>query len=303
VSLFTVKPMQAFREVLRYGSVTLAANQMRLSQPATSRLIAQLEQEVGFELFYRDRGRLVPTPDGLLLFEEIERALDSLNRASDLALDIAEFRVGQLRIAAPPSFLESILPNVAARFLATYPRVRLTLDSQGVETTKALIASRAVDAGIVKLPLNRPDLRHEIILVSQTACVMHGKNPLADRKLIDPAALKDEPLILLGLGTSSRAQVEAVFTKAGIKPSVRVETHTIASACALAARGMGVAIVSELLSANYVGRDMVSRRFSPTILHEYAFVTAAATPPSRLALAFLDCCKAEMEAVPVWTSN
>lgn len=282
-----LRALRTFQAIIRLGSVTAAAGEVGLTQPAASRLLAQLERQMGFELFHRDKGRLIPNPDGLLLYEEVDRALDNVDRVYGLARDIAEFRVGQLKLVAPPSFSEGVLPDIAATFLEQYPKVHLTLDSHSVEAAKALIAARTVDAGFVKLPLNRPDLRAESVMLSETACVMLEDNPLAALPVVDASRLRGVPLILLGLGRTSRAQVETAFAAAGFMPRVRVETHTVASACALAARGVGVAIVNEALAQGYVRDRTVMRRFTPSIMHEYAFVTSAATAPTRLAMAFL----------------
>ena len=286
----SVRAMVIFREIVRTGSVTEAAKRVGLTQPGASRLIAQFESEIGFELFYREKGRLMLSPDGQLLFDEVVRSLDNFDRVRILASDIAEFRAGQLRIVAPPSLLEGMLSDIAADFLKLYPKVRLTLESGGVETVKAMIASRAVDAGFVKLPLDRSDLVAETIMVSGTACVVPATHALANAEFIDAVALRNVPLILLGLGSSSRAQVEAAFATAGVAPTILVETHTISSACALAARGVGVAIVNHSLASAYVRDQIVLRPFAPDIRQEYAFVTADAVP-SRLARAFLKCCK------------
>lgn len=281
-----LRSMRAFHAVLQHGSVTAAARSLGLTQPAASRLLSQLEQDLGFELFHRDRGRLVPTTDGLILYDEVERALDNVDRVQELARDIADFRVGQLRLVAPPSFLEAILPDVIARFLEAYPRVHLSIDSHGVETAKGMIAARAVDAGFVKLPLNRDDLKTRTVLVSQTACVLPLGHPLAEKTEITPHDLKGIPLVMLGRGQQFRARVEAAFAEVGAVPRIQVETHTVASACALAARGVGVAIVNEDLARAYLRGQTVLRRFTPGIVHEYAFAVSSAVEPSRLADAF-----------------
>lgn len=282
-----LRAMRTFQAILQLGSVTAGARGLGLTQPAASRMLAQLEQDLGFELFYRDRGRLIPTQDGLLLYEEVERALDNVDRVQELARDISDFRVGHLRLVAPPSFLEAVLPDVIADFLDRYPRVHLSIDSHGVETAKSMIASRAVDAGFVKLPLNRDDLDSRTVLVSQTACVLPADHPLAVLPEIKAQDLKNTPLVMLGQGRRFRSQVEAAFAEAGVIPRICVETHTVASSCALAARGVGVAIVNERLAKAYVRDQTVLRRFNPDILHEYAFVVSSSVKPSRLAEEFL----------------
>src|SRR5690242_16206591 len=103
-----LRALETFAEIVRSGSATAAGRNLGMAQPAVSRLLAQLEAEVGFELFYRDRGRLVPTKDALTLAEEVGLALTGFARIDSLIRDIAASATGELRVVAPPSFSEGI---------------------------------------------------------------------------------------------------------------------------------------------------------------------------------------------------
>lgn len=282
-----LRALRIFAATVRHGTVTAAGREFGLTQPATSRLLAQLERDIGFELFLRDRGRLVPTPDAMLLFEEVELALGGVDHVQELAADIARFRVGRLRLVAPPSFSEGVLPEIVAAFLARFPGVHLSIDSRSVETSKAMIATRAVDGGFIKLPIDHPDLAGETVVTSGSVCVLRRDHRLAREPHLDPVRLRGEPLVLLGFGRASRAQVDSVFANAGVLPDARIDTHTIGSACALAARGLGVAIVNALLARPYLRDGLVALPFRPELRHEYAFVSAAVPGPTRLAREFL----------------
>jgi len=282
-----LKELRSFRAILHAGSITAAGRELGLSQPAMSRLLAKLEKNVGFPLFHRDRGRLLPTPEALIFLDQVEHALGGIDRVSDLARNISNNKVGQLKLVAPPSFSEGVLPDVVADFLDRFPGVHLSLESRSVETAKAMIATREVDGGFVKRPVGRQDLREEPVAVSECVCLVHSAHPLAKSANLDPRALAGEPLILLGLGQSSRIQIEAAFAEAGVKPNVRIDTHTIASAAALASRKLGIAIVNALLAKPYLREPLVQRRFTPTLIQEYSFCTAANSTPSRLTEAFL----------------
>ena len=282
-----LRALRIFAATLRHGTVTAAGREFGLTQPATSRLLAQLERDIGFELFLRDRGRLVPTTDAMLLFEEVELALGGVDHVKSLVADIARFRVGRLRLVAPPSFSEGVLPQIVAAFLARFPGVHLSVDSRSIETTKAMIAARAVDAGFVKLPIDYPDLVGESVVNSGSVCVLRGEHRLAGERDLDPLRLRGEPLILLGFGRASRAEIASVFSQAGVLPDARIDTHTISSACALAARGLGIAIVNALLARPYLRDGLIALPFKPDLRHEYAFVTAAVPGPTRLAREFL----------------
>jgi DNA-binding transcriptional LysR family regulator len=282
------RALRIFHEIVSSGSVTEAARRVGMSQPAASRLLAQLEQQIGFELFFRDHGKMIPTQDGLMLFEEVDLSLGSVERVFSLVRDIADYRIGQLRMVAPPSFSEGVLPDIAAAFLTQFPKVRLTIDSRSIESSKAMIATRAVDFGFLKLPLDRPDLNYEKVVTSETVCFVVGDHPLSKQALITPKMLEGQPLILLGLGRAARSHIEAEFARDGVRLNVRLETHTVGSACALAGRGLGIALVNELLAKSYLRPGTVICKFSSSMRNEYAFVTSALSAPNRLTREFLN---------------
>lgn len=280
------RALRVFSEIMRTGSATAAGKQLSLSQPAVSRLIAQLEANVSFDLFYRDRGKLVPTADGIKLLQEVELTLASLDRFNSMVRDIAGYSAGTVRVVAPPSFAEGVLPDIISQFRERFPGVEFSIDSRSVETARSMIAMRYVDCGFVKLPADESDLTVEQVVSSGSVCVLHEDHPLAALETITPADIGNHSLILLGAGRHWRTQVDAAFASFGLRPSVAIETHTHGSACALAARGNGMAILNTLLVKPYLHKPLVARPFEPPILHQYAFAVSNVSRPSRLTLEF-----------------
>jgi len=277
-----LRALQGFAEIMRRGSATAAGQALGLSQPGISRLIAQLEREIGFELFYRDKGRLIPTNDALQLAGEVELALAGVARVHSLIDDIGCFNTGELRLIAPPSFVEGIVPDIAAAFLKRLPRVRLSIDSRSIATTKAMLATRVVDCAFIKLPIEHPELVGETVVSSGSVCVLHEDNPLARHPLLTPALLSGAPFIMLGTGSAYGNELRQMFRDCGGSPYIVAESHTVSAACALAARGIGVAVLNELLAKTYLRAPLVARPFNPSIRHDYALVTSARSAPSRL---------------------
>jgi len=283
-----LRSLEAFRETMLSGSATAAAGRMGLTQPAVSRLIAQLEQDAGFELFYREKGRLTPTPEALMIYEEVDLAFGGLERVDTLVRDIAQFNTGLLKIVAPPSLSEGVLSTILARFMERFPKVRVTIDSRSTETARTMVANRTADCGFVKLPLDRADISTVLLSSSETVCVLASDHPLAVHDALTPELLRDAPLVLLGYGTWTRRQIDDAFRERGVRPEIKLETHTVGSACAFAAQGVGVAIVNALMAGNFTREGMTTRVFRPRILHEYAFMTSALSPMNRLAAALLE---------------
>jgi DNA-binding transcriptional LysR family regulator len=288
-----LRALDAFRHTLQSGSATAASRELGISQPAVSRLLARLERDVGFELFWREKGRLVPTPEARILADEVDLALGRLDRIATLARNLGDGAVGELRIVAPPSLVEGPLAPIVASFLAHNPQLRLSISPRDVETANQLIATRAVDCGFGRLPVDHPGVSAERLVTNETVCVLPPRHPLAKLTVIGPADLADVPLILLGQGRRSRAVIDAAFDRAGIAPRVRLETQTVGSACAFAAHGVGVAILNELMARTYLRGGMQMRRFRPRMLHEYGFLTASEAPLAKVTQSFLAHCRTE----------
>lgn len=291
-----LRSLECFRAIITSGSATAAARQLGLTQPAVSRLLGVLEASVGFELFHRRKGRLIPTQEALAFHREVDIALQSVDRVSRLARNLKNENFGVLSIVSPPSFAEGILSRVISGFIAEHPGVQVSLDSQSVENARDMVSLRAVDCGFLKLPVDFPGLACEPLLRAGTLCVLPAGHRLSERDYVSVRDLDDEPLVLLGQGRASRQQIDDAFADAGVRMNVRVETHTVGAACAFARGGTGIAIVNEMLGVQYAGTGIALKRFAPNFVHEYGFMTSADTPMTRVTGRFLEFCKAYFAA-------
>ena len=287
-----LRALDAFRAVLATGSASAAAQRLGVSQPSISRMLAKIQLDLGVDLFSREHGRLVPTAEARLLAEEVDFALSRIERLSTLARNITDLDIGQLHVVTLPSMVDGPLADIIAGFLDRYPNLKLVLDPRDGDSLIERIATKVADCGIGKLPVQHKDIRVEPLITTGTVCVIPLGHPLLAKEWIGPADLKNERLILLGKGRGLRVAIEASFSKARIVPNVRLETHTVASACAFATRGTGIAIVNEMMAKACAGPNVALRPFRPRLIHEYGFLTAAVTPMARTTEAFLQACKA-----------
>lgn len=108
--------VEVFFAVMTSGTVTEAARRLGVSQPSVTTTLQQAEARLGIRLFQRESGRLVPTAEARVLFEEAERAHDALDAFRTMARRLKEGQGGHLRIAAVPSISLELLPDAIARF-------------------------------------------------------------------------------------------------------------------------------------------------------------------------------------------
>ena len=117
----TYRQVEAFREVMRTGSITLAAQSLAVSQPAVSRLIADLENRLNLRLFIRHSNHIEATEESKLLENHVNQLYIGLEKIEQAAQAISHLDYGHLRIVALPVLTDGFLPQVLADFSSGLP--------------------------------------------------------------------------------------------------------------------------------------------------------------------------------------
>ena len=292
-----LRQLEAFRAVMMAGSVTNAAQVLHLSQPAVSRLIADLERSVGFKLFERMKGTTpVATPEGAALFQEVERSFAGLQIVRQAALDIRHYRTGNLRIVCLPALANSFIPEVLKTFRRINPAVKIQLQTRSSSTVRLWVAAQQFDLGLATTGSDVRGVTAELFMESRGVCVMPEDHPLTAKDQIVPTDLRDEPFISLSLEDPAREKVDRVFTDAGVTRNIVVETQFAMTICGLISHGLGCGIVSAASVAEHLTPGCVVRPFEPAIEFQYMLYLPSHRPPSRIAATFLEHLRQAAEA-------
>lgn len=266
------RQLEVFRAVMDAGTVSAAARVLGVSQPAVSRKVAQLEADFDIDLFARERGRLMPTAHALELYREVSHAFEGVERVLNLVRKMRANNTGTLRIAAPYSFCEVLMPRIVARLAAGHPDLRYAVELGSYEAIAAMVAKREVDIGILKEPVVHAGISTLPLVDSCVACALPLRHRLARSRSIRAADLAREPLVVLGRHAVWLQEIRALLSRSGNTPMVRLETHAVGAACGFAANGLGIALVPELLGAQFSDRGLVLRPLAERI--EQRFVVA-----------------------------
>lgn len=285
----SVKHIHAYDAIAATGSTIAAAAVLGISQSNASRLLHQLELYLGVRLFERDKNRLSMTREGLALGPEIRAISDRLTALKVTARELESGRSLEipLRLAFPASLSVRLIPRLIKRFLTESGPVRVEVASGNYVSIERMIAEGQADIGFTRLPSATPGLREEDVLPSRNICVMHPDHGLAKSKTLTVPDLKSHDLILLNRERPVRHELEALFYKQGLRQRPAIEAHSVGCACALAAEGLGVAIVSELLAREYSAMPLVFVPLEPALVVDYAIVSSEQTPLPKSAAPFL----------------
>ncbi len=242
-----IKQLEVLRTLLSTGSTIATAKAMGLSQSGISRLLAQLEADLSLTLFARDKGRLIPTPEAALLARDAENVLLAVDRMSGHAEDLRNGAAGPeiVRIGLPSSMWENFAPAMLIDYVRDFPGVRIETFFETTTAINKLVGERVIDLGFLRMEGEiGPGIDVERVATGKSVCVVREDHPLAALAEITVKDLRNIPLILIGRQRPNRMALDQVFKKAGVKPMVKIETHTNSSACAYVAHGLGVTIIS-----------------------------------------------------------
>jgi len=289
-----MRQLEALSTVAEHGSMTRAAEELGISQPAVSRLLADLSTQVGFQLFQRRDGGLVPTQEARFLLPDIQRLLERLDHIGELSRNLTERKAGHLKVACLPGFATSHLPDVLSDFLAERPGVTVTIEPDRPERIMEWMLNEQYDLGITDGFEGHPAVHSESIDI-RCVCIFPEGHRFAAKKLVRAADLADEKIIHTRRDSPFYRAFHDAVQSQGVAVNSLVEIRQFTAACELVSRGLGVSVVSELDAEGYRGRGVDFRPFEPRIPHRLAIVRPTHKDPSLVMMEFLDVFRESLE--------
>ena len=232
--------LHTFVGIAEAGSIARAGARLNVSQPAASRQILALEDELGVQLFDRIGRRLRLTSEGQDLLRQCRRLLMEADSLKARARALKGGHTGILRVGATPMVIENTLSVFLSQYQLRHPGVEVHF----VEDGGLRLLSR-LEHGDVHLALVVPDdrFRNRLLYPVHNLAVLWGKHRLSRRRELDVLDLADERLLLLQRGFGSREWFDAACNIAHIRPRVLLESAAPHTLVALTEVGYGVAVV------------------------------------------------------------
>jgi DNA-binding transcriptional LysR family regulator len=274
------RQLEVFRMVMRCGTLTSAAEALNVSQPALSQILLHTEDELGFKLFLRVKGRLIPTPEAEELYPEVDRLFSDLEGLRQRAGDLRQGKSGVVRLAAsaPPSL--ALVPEALRHFRAAHADIRILSYVVPAEVIVAMLDRGQAGLGIAMTDQSFPLIDTEIIGHTRIVCVLPSAHPLASREAIGPADLRGETLISYRAESLPGQLLRAALGREGVSFQPEMEIDVSIIALAFVQQGLGIAIVDGLLPwHSFPG--LVTRPFRPNVALPLCLLTSSRRPLSR----------------------
>ncbi|MDS9468768.1 LysR family transcriptional regulator [Paracoccus sp. MBLB3053] len=282
--------MNVFREVMRHGSITAAAQALGRTQPAVSLMLKQLEDELGLRLFERRGRRLVPVPEADYLLAEADQILDRMAGLSRTMKVMSAGRSGSLRVAAMPGPSAHLFPRFLSEALKDLPEVEVSIASRSSLQIYEIASLQSIDFGFADLASEPDHNRHytQMIISGRCFCALPRGHRLAERAEIGIADLNGELLGTLQHGHVLHSALRDAFQQAGVRFRTLIESQAFLPLLPFVANRQCIAIVDPLTVATEREIDamrdqVVFRPLKAATRYHYAIVSPSHRPLSRLA--------------------
>ncbi len=272
-----LRQLEVFNALIEAGSVSRAAGRLNLSQPAVSVALANLEEDLGYRLFHRDRGFFAPTNEAMLLHEEVTLGLDAMARIEQRSDEIRTGKTGGIIIGTNGAMSINFLPQVIARFQNEFPGTLIELRLRSSRQVASWVSSRQVDIGLIDAPVPVAGLTAELFQM-ECVCILREDHPLCEKSLITPSDLSGRPVVAVTGDHTIDRQLSQIMAQADARLTHSSSSYFFAIARKLVAAGDSLAIVDPANGKAALSDGVTWRPFSPSIRHELVMITSRDHP-------------------------
>lgn len=279
--------LRAFAAVARDGSVTRAAAELNVSQPALTQTINALERIAGTRLLDRGPRGITLTAAGQEFLTVAEQLIEITDRALADLRNLSEVRRGLVSVAGLPSVASGFLPKIVARFRTRHPNVRVIIHDGLADDIGEAVRRGHCEMGLTCLLAPDPDFDTQTVTDDDMMLLCPRDHPLASAPRVGLAAIARHPFIGLSRQSSTRAVVDRAFASAGLYMSPDYEVQHSSTAGGMVAEGLGVTMLPRLCHSLVSAGNVVWRTIAePPVRRNLTLVRLAGRSLSPAADAF-----------------
>ena len=282
---------KVFYEVAKAGNISRAAKVLFISQPAISKSIVKLEEQLGVRLFVRNSRGVSLTAEGELLFEHVKEAFETIGRGEDEIRMFREFNMGHLRIGSSTTLCKFLLIPYLREYLKEYPHMKISIHNQDSMRTMKELEDHKLDVGAVVLPSIKNGIRFLRIMDVEDVfvCTPEYLKNLKLREGEDCSVLEKANLMLLDRENITRKHMDEYFREQGIVPRSMLEISTMDLLIDFAKIGLGVsAVIKEFVLSELKEGTLIQVPLKMPVKKRYAGFAYLESNKNEALRTFLD---------------
>lgn len=231
--------LQYFRTVAKLEHMTKASQELRIAQPALSKTISRLEEDIGVPLFDRQAGRIRLNSYGKAFLTKAEEALRLLEEGKREVADLAGLERGSIRLVT--ATLERMTGPIT-EFISAHPEVNFQISQSPIEQMSEFLTSGEADLGFTPLPLDQAGYAYKAVLSEELYLAVPSAHPLAGRRQVTLKEAAEEPFIGYREDFVFQQINDGFFEQAGAAPRYICRVDEPPAILSLVRAGVGVAL-------------------------------------------------------------
>ena len=290
-----LRHIEIFHAVYTCGSITAAAKMLNVSQPSVSKVLAHAEQQLGFALFDRQKGKIIPTQEAEKLIHHVADVYENISELRRTSENLRSSDSGQIRLAMIPSIGIQLAPSAIASYLDQHPETHFEIETLHLNQILRALKEFRVDIGMAFDPPDTPGIVVDRFATGKFVVLSHKSIDLGGRNCLSMEDLSGLDFINLNtrspLGRLLGNHIKS--SQVNLRSVAKVETHSIAAA--LVANGAGVTIVDEFTARSMRSNDVTHSPLEPELQFGVAMLSKEDAPLSIATQRFIDHLKAATE--------
>lgn len=262
-----IKQLRFFLEVCKELSFSRASEKLHISQPALSKTIHQLEEEIGLRLLDRSTRHLFVTKEGEIIRQHARKVLRSAEDLLQEAEEIKLHKKSSFTFGLPPVIGSSFFPEIIAGFRRTYPEAGMHIVEEGAKIMEQSLLEGNIDVGVAILPVDDEQFEVRQIIDRKILAVTSVNHPLAGRESIQMKDLKHESFLMFQQGFSLYDRVFESCIQSGFEPDILYESSQWDFLFESAVAGLGVALLPETVVHKADTRNVSVLAVDDDLLH------------------------------------
>lgn len=283
-----VRQLTYFAEVAKQHSFTKAAHTLHVTQPTISKMVRQLEMELGTTLFDRSNKRVMLTDAGEIVLERAIQIIQMVEEVHTALEDMEHLKKGHLKLGMPPLIGILFFAQMMKGFQAQYPQITFQLDEIGANVVKERVLAGELDAGFVMLPAHDEDYDVIPFVTADVVVVLNREHHLANKKVLSMKDLMDESLLLFSEDFTLHDRILQECEAYGFQPHIAFESSHWEFISQMIEHNLGIALFPEPFARKTNADKVRAIPLERPILWEIAFILKKDRYRSRAVHAFID---------------
>ena len=260
-----LRQIEVVHAVYTNGSITNAAAALNVSQPSVSKVLAHAEQQLGYRLFDRIKGKLIPTPEAHQLFSHVREVYDDVDRLRHVAANLKAASTGRIRVASTPAFGLEILPRAVATFRKEHADAIFEIETLHLEAIRDALLESRIDIGLAFDPDKRPGIRRKSLATAGFFVLARDASLFDGMRTVTVEDLAGQPFIGLNRRGPLGQMLADHLALVGFRPDIIAWSETYHVAKALVAAGTGITIADEITARSTVGGEVAMWPLEPPL--------------------------------------